>query len=127
MAENQVTLELLDEIGEAFNRIDLDAVMSHFTDDAVFDHAVGPDVCGTRIEGADAIRSALKGLFDNVEKVHWETLDARIAGDKAFCEYRRTAKMKSGEEQDFHSVDVLTFKDGKIIRKDTYYKNRVPG
>ena len=127
MANEEITLKLLDEMSDAYNRVDLDAVMSYFAEDAVFDQAVGPNIYGTRIEGAAAIRATLEGLFGKVERVHWETLDARISGNKAFCEYRRTAKMKSGEEQDFQSVDVLTFKDGKIVHKDTYYKNRVAG
>ena len=62
--------------------------------------------------------------LEKVEKVHWETLDARIAGDKAFCEYRRTARHKDGTTEEYLSVDILTFKDGLIIHKDTYYKQR---
>ena len=50
--------------------------------------------------------------------------DTRVSGDKAYCEFHRIAKLKSGEVQDFLSIDVLTFRDGLIIHKDTYYKNR---
>ncbi|MDH3741732.1 MAG: nuclear transport factor 2 family protein [Hyphomicrobiales bacterium] len=120
----EITLELLDAIGDAFNRNDIDAVMSFFADDAIFDHAAGPDVNGIRISGAKDIRAAFSGLFDTVNLVHWTTLDARIAGDKAYCEYLRVAEPKSGGRQEFHSVDVLTFRDGLIVHKDTYYKNR---
>lgn len=120
-----VTTELVDAIGNAFNNNDIDAVMQYFAEDATFDHAAGPDVHGKRFEGKATIRSVFGGLFDNVENVHWETLDCHISGNKAVCEYRRTAKLKSGEEQDFLSVDILTFKDGLIIHKDTYYKNRL--
>ncbi len=119
-----VTYALLDAIGDAFNANDIDAVMTFFHQDAVFDHAAGPEVHGTRFEGKDALRTVFGGLFENVENVHSETLDAQICGVKAYCEYRRIAKMKSGEVQDFLSVDVLTFQDGLIIHKDTYYKNR---
>ncbi|NNF79497.1 MAG: nuclear transport factor 2 family protein [Rhizobiales bacterium] len=119
-----ITLALLDAIGDAFNANDIDAVMTFFHQDAIFDHAAGPDVHGTRFEGKDALRTVFAGLFENVENVHWETLDAQICGEKAYCEYRRIAKMKTGEVQDFLSVDVLTFRGGLIIHKDTYYKNR---
>ena len=123
-AEQAVTFELLDAIGDAFNANDIDAVMTFFHEDAIFDHAAGPEVHGTRFEGKGALRTVFGGLFENVENVHWETLDVRVSGEKAYCEYRRVAKMKSGEVQDFLSVDVLTFQDGLIIHKDTYYKNR---
>ena len=119
-----ITPTLLDEITDAYNRNDIDAVMSFFAEDAVFDHATGPDINGARFSGLDKIRSIFQGLFDNVESVHWEPIDTRISGDKAYCEFHRVAKLKSGEIQDFLSVDVLTFRGGLIIHKDTFYKNR---
>ena len=122
--EAGITPALLDEITDAYNRNDTDAVMSFFAEDAVFDHATGPDINGTRFSGLDKIRSIFQGLFDNVESVHWEPIDTRISGDKAYCEFHRVAKLKSGEIQDFLSVDVLSFREGLIIHKDTFYKNR---
>ena len=122
--EAGITPNLLDEITDAYNRNDTDAVMSFFAEDAVFDHATGPDINGTRFSGLDTIRGIFQGLFDNVESVHWETIDTRVSGDKAYCEFHRVAKLKSGEIQDFLSVDVLTFRGGLIIHKDTFYKNR---
>ena len=119
-----ITFTLLDEITDAYNRNDTDALMSFFAEDAVFDHAAGPDINGTRFSGLDTIRSIFKGLFDNAESVHWEPIDTRVSGDKAYCEFHRVAKLKSGEIQDFLSVDVLTFRGGLIIHKDTFYKNR---
>ena len=123
----EVTIELVNAVGDAFNNNDIDAVMQHFADDATFDHAAGPDINGKRFEGKESIRSVFGGLFESVERVHWETLDCHIGGSKAYCEYRRTAKLKTGENQDFLSVDILTFKDGLIVHKDTYYKSRVAG
>ena len=121
--EAGITPILLDEITDAYNRNDTDAVMSFFAEDAVFDHATGPDINGTRFSGLDTIRGIFQGLFDNVESVHWEPIDTRVSGDKAYCEFHRIAKLKSGEIQDFLSVDVLTFREGLIIHKDTFYKN----
>ena len=83
-----VSRDLVDAVGDAFNNNDIDAVMQYFADNATFDHAAGPDVNGKRFEGKDAIRSVFAGLFENVERVHWETLDCHIAGNKAYCEYR---------------------------------------
>ena len=119
-----ITSSLLDGITDAYNRNDTDAVMSFFAEDAVFDHAAGPDINGTRFSGLDTIRGIFQGLFDNVESVHWEPIDTRVSGDKAYCEFHRVAKLKSGEIQDFLSVDVLTFRGGLIVHKDTFYKNR---
>ncbi len=119
-----LTRTLVDAVGDAFNANDIDAVMKYFAPDAIFDHAVGPEPHGVRFEGSDAIRAVFSGLFEKVETVHWETLDCRIAGDKAFCEYRRTATHKDGSAEEYLSVDILTFRQGLIIHKDTYYKQR---
>ena len=119
-----ITPNLLDAITDAYNRNDIDAVMSFFAKDAVFDHASGPDINGTRFEGLETIRGIFQGLFNNVESVQWTPIDTRISGDKAYCEFHRIAKLKSGKVQDFLSIDVLTFRDGLIVHKDTFYKNR---
>ena len=127
MAENkstEVTTELLDAIGNAFNNNDIDEVMKYFAEDTVFDHAAGPDVHGKRFVGRESVRSVFAGLFENVESVHWETLATCISGNKAYCEYHRTATLKNGDRQDFLSIDVLTFNNGLITHKDTYYKHR---
>ena len=119
-----ITPTLLDEITDAYNRNDIDDVMSFFAEDAVFDHAAGTEINGTRFEGLETIRSIFEGLFNNVERVNWTPIDTRISGDKAYCEFHRVAQLKSGETQDFLSIDVLTFREGLIVHKDTFYKNR---
>ena len=119
-----ITPTLLDAITYAYNRNDIDDVMSFFAEDAVFDHAAGTEINGTRFEGLETIRSIFEGLFNNVERVNWTPIDTRISGDKAYCEFHRVAQLKSGETQDFLSIDILTFRDGLIVHKDTFYKNR---
>ena len=119
-----ITPTLLDAITDAYNRNDIDDVMSFFAEDAIFDHASGTEINGIRFEGQETIRSIFEGLFNNVESVKWTPIDTRISGDKAYCEFHRVAQLKSGEIQDFLSIDVLTFRDGLIVHKDTFYKNR---
>ena len=119
-----LTRELVDAVGDAFNANDIDAVMQYFASDATFDHAVGPDAHGVRFKGADVIRGVFVGLFEKVENVHWETLDCALTATKAYCEYRRTAHHRDCKTEEYLSVDILTFKDGLIIHKDTYYKQR---
>ena len=119
-----VTRYLVDDIGEAFNANNIDAVMKFFAQDAVFDHAVGPDVHGVRFEGAEAIRAVFAGLFDKVEIIQWDTLGCAINGNKAYCEYSRKATLKDGTTEEFLSLDILKFDHGLIVHKATYYKQR---
>lgn len=120
----KLTRALVDSVGDAFNANDIDAVMRHFAEDATFDHAVGQDEHGARFEGKDTLRAVFGGLFEKVENVHWETVDCAIVNDKAYCEYRRCATYKDGTQEAFMSVDILTYRDGLIVHKDTYYKQR---
>ena len=120
----EITKELVEAVGDAFDENNIEKVMHFFADDAIFDHAVGPEPYGLRFTGADEIRKVFDGLFQKVDSVFWETLDCRIVGDKAFCEFCRTARYKDGSEEEFFSVDILTFRENLITHKDTYYKQR---
>ena len=120
----ELTRKMVDAVGDAFNANDIDKVMQYFAPNAIFDHAVGAEEHGVRFKGADVIRGVFSGLFEKVENVHWETLACGIVANKAYCEYRRTAKHKDGTTEEYLSVDILTFKDGMIVHKDTYYKQR---
>ncbi len=120
----ELTRDLVDAVGDAFNANDIDAVMKYFAPDAVFYHATGPEVFGSQFDGAETLRGLFAGVFEKVERVHWQTLDCRIAGDKAYCEYRKRVTHKDGSTEEYDSVDILTYRDGLIVRKDTYYKHR---
>ena len=119
-----LTLGLLETMTEAYNRHDIDAIMSYFAADSKFDHGAGTEVYGKRFQGLAEIRAAFEGLFNSVESVTWKPLNTHIASDKAYCEFHRVAHLKSGVVQDFISIDVLTFRNGLIVHKDTYFKHR---
>ena len=123
--EQNISIELVNAIGEAFNKNDADLVMTFFSDDCVFDNGIGPDIFGRRFQGKEAVRAVFQGLFDSVEFVNWKTQHVTIVNDKVYCEFHRTARLKSGEKQEYLSLDILTFKNDLITHKDTYFKNRV--
>ena len=131
MAQETATLtdspspELVDEINDAFNSNDAAAIMPYFTGDASFNTTRGPNAEGTTHRGKEAIEAAFKALFESVETVCWEPLDTRFAGDKVYCEYRRTARSKTGENSEWLTIDVITFRDGLMSQKNSYTKVRV--
>ncbi|MEO0359416.1 MAG: hypothetical protein AAF386_14250, partial [Pseudomonadota bacterium] len=69
-------------------------------------------------------QARLDSDLDKVKSVHWDTIDCAISGSKAYCEYLRTATHPDGTQDVFLSVDILTYRDGLIVHKDTYYKQR---
>ncbi|MDD9904934.1 MAG: nuclear transport factor 2 family protein [Rhodospirillaceae bacterium] len=116
------TLSLLDEIGAAFARHDIDAMVRYFAADGEFVNAIGPDPHGTTYKGHEQIRGYFENLFATVEDVQWEKTDIRVADEKAYAEWHRRATLKSGETQDWLGVDIYTFGGREIVKKDTYIK-----
>jgi ketosteroid isomerase-like protein len=52
-----VTVEVLQDFADAWNRHDVEALLSSITDDCVCEASAGPDVCGTRYGGREAVRA----------------------------------------------------------------------
>ena len=62
--EQSATIAAVDAFNEAFNRHDVDAVMTHMTEDAVFESTSPP--AGARHEGAAAVRAGMGGVLRRV-------------------------------------------------------------
>ena len=115
---------LLDRFAEAWNRHDLDALMSMMTDDGVFEASAGPQVDGQRSEGTQAVRAAFAAVFDAFHDAHWASARHFIAGDRGVSEWTFTGTHKDGNRVEVTGCDLFTFRDGKILIKNSYRKNR---
>ena len=117
-------LELLDRFAEAWNRHDLDALMSMMTDDCVFEASAGPDVDGRRSEGNQAVRAAYAAVFDAFHDAHWAHARHLVAGNRGVSEWTFTGTNPDGRRVEVNGCDLFTFRDGKIAIKNSYRKNR---
>ncbi|MEE9209758.1 MAG: nuclear transport factor 2 family protein [Kiloniellales bacterium] len=123
MSENRdVTIELLEQIVDAFNRKDLDAIVDGFAEDGVFLLAAGPDPWGCRFQGKEAIREALSERFAAVPDIRWTDGQHWISGNKALSEWRVQGTLADGKRLDCLGCDLWEFRGGKVTKKDTYYK-----
>ena len=66
-----VTVELLKKFLDAFNRHDLDSIMSFFADDCVFHMPRGARPRGDTYKGKDAVRAGLAKRFEGIPNVHY--------------------------------------------------------
>lgn len=55
-ALTNVTTDDLQAFADAWNRHDVDALMSFMTEDCVFEASAGLEICGERFEGHEAVR-----------------------------------------------------------------------
>jgi len=122
----RLTVELLKEFLEAFNRHDLDAIMSYFADECVFYMPRGADPRGDRFVGKDEVRAGLAQRFQGIPDVHYGEDAHSVAGDGALgvSEWTLTGTPVTGQKKQIRvrGVDLLEFSDGKIIRKDSFWK-----
>ncbi|CAB3901668.1 hypothetical protein LMG26689_04519 [Achromobacter animicus] len=122
--QQTVTVEMLAEFAAAWNRHDIDALMSFMSEDCVFETVGGPEHYGSRHAGPEAVRAAFAAAWTNFPDAQWENGRHWVAGDRGVSEstFRGTAADGSRVEADM--VDVFTFKDGKIQVKNAFRKQR---
>ncbi len=123
----QGKLDALNAVLDAFNRHDLDAIMSHFAEDCVFESPRGPDPWGTRFVGKGEVRRGLAARFDGIPDVHYRDDDHFVSGNRAVSEWTISGTTVEGERIEVRGCDLWTFgEDGGITRKDSYWKIREP-
>jgi ketosteroid isomerase-like protein len=118
---------LLVEHTDAWNSHDIDRLMSLFADDCVFEASGGPEFCGRRVEGAAQVRTAFADVFASMPDAKWG--DGRhfaLGDDYGVSEWRLTGTLRDGGRVDVLGCDFLTVRDNKIVRKNSFRKQRPP-
>ena len=122
----EVTTELLEAFADSWNRHDVDALMSFMTPDCVFESSAGPDVCGTRYQGAEAVRAGYVQVWATFPDAHWGNARHFVCGNRGVSEWTFTGTRDDLTRVEVHGCDLFTFRDGKIALKNSYRKNRPP-
>ena len=81
-----VSLERLHEIGEAFNRHDVDFIVNSFAEDGVFRNAMGTDGAGFTYKGRKEIRDVFTKLFANNPDIQWRATAEYVSGNHGVAE-----------------------------------------
>ena len=118
----QVTIELLKGFLEAFNLHDLDSIMGYFADDCVFYMPRGAKPRGDQYVGKKEVRAGLAKRFEGIPDVHYGDDQHWICGDFGVSEWTLTGTSTSGQHIEVRGVDLLEFAQGKVIRKDSFWK-----
>jgi steroid delta-isomerase-like uncharacterized protein len=118
------SVALLDRFADAWNRHDLEALMSMMTDDCVFDASAGPHVNGQRSEGTEEVRAAYAAVFQAFPDAHWANARHIISGNRGVSEWTFTGTQRDGKRVEVTGCDLFTLRDGKIVIKNSYRKNR---
>ncbi len=117
-----VSVATLKAIADAFNAHDLDAIMRFFADDCSLDMPRGPDPWGQRFTGKAAVREGLAMRFKGLPDVHYSDDRHWVSGNMGVSEWLLTGTMPGGVRIRVRGCDHWEFRDGKVIRKDSYWK-----
>ena len=125
MERDRQRLEVLKQVLEAFNRHDLDAIMSHFAEDCVLETPRGPEPWGTRFVGRDEVRRGLMARFEGIPDVHYSDDDHFVSGSRGVSEWTISGTTVDGERIEVRGCDLWTFEDdGTLTRKNSFWKIR---
>jgi ketosteroid isomerase-like protein len=122
-ADSPTILALLEQLLDAFNRHDLEVIMSYFADDATLDMPRGPDPWGQRWIGKEQVREGLRSRFSGLPDIHYGDAQHWACGEEfGATDWTLTGTTTSGVTLVVRGCDHYTFRDGKVVRKDSYWK-----
>ena len=90
----------------------------------MFESPKGRDPWGRRFVGKDKIRRAFAGRFSGIPDVHYRQDTHFADGDRGASEWTLTGTTTEGERLEIRGCDLWTFCDGKVVKKDSYWKIR---
>jgi ketosteroid isomerase-like protein len=117
-----VTTDVLRKLLEAFNRHDLDAIMDFFADECSMDLPRSPDPWGTRLVGREQVREGCASRFRGLPDAHYGDDRHFVCGNFGVSEWKLTGTTRAGQYIEVRGTDHLEFREGKIVRKDSYWK-----
>ena len=124
--DDERSLAVLRDIAQGFDTHDLDRIMRHFADDAIFESPRGQDAWGQRFVSRDAIREAFVGRFSGIPDVRYTDDDHFVGGDRGASEWTLSGTTVDGVRIEVRGCDLWTFRDDKVVRKDSFWKIRIP-
>ena len=105
----------------AWSSRDPDAVLAAAHPDFVYRASVGPEP-GSCWSGAAALRQGLLAMFRHDEGAEIDILECQINGDAGHLQWRYRFKRADGSEALQLGCDLLRFRDGLLVLKDSYRK-----
>jgi ketosteroid isomerase-like protein len=125
MDDREARLASLGAILDGFNAHDLDAILSHFAEDCVFEAPRGPDPWGRRFEGIEEVRRGLAARFEGIPDVRYESHGDFVDGDRGVSEWTISGTTTAGDHVEVRGCDIWTFApDGRIAVKNSFWKIR---
>ena len=118
--------ELLEAFADAWNRHDVEALMSMMTEDGLFEASAGSNVNGERHEGPRSVRAAYEAVFAQYPDARRANARHFVKGNRGVSEWAFTGTLNDGRRVEVSGCDPFMFRNGKIAVKNSFRKNRPP-
>lgn len=115
------TFEAVGRFNEAFNRHDVDGIMSAMTHDCVFENT-WPSPDGERYVGHEAVRGFWERFFRSSPDAVFETEEIFSCRDRCVVRWLYLWVGKDGSPGHIRGVDIFRVRDGKVAEKLSYVK-----
>ena len=124
--DSQDNPEFLASFTQAWNDKDLDKLMEHMAEGCTFMASVGLETEGTLWVGPEKVREGFASLWVSYPDAHFEAVgEDIILGDRGCSEWVFTGTKKTdGSKVKARGCDLYTFKDGKILIKNSMRKQK---
>ena len=122
--EHDDAMRMLKSIATAFDEHDLDGIMAHFADDAVFEGPRGTEPWGTRFVGKEAVRGGFAARFSGIPDIRYQQDEHFVDGDRGASEWTLSGTTTEGQRIEVRGCDLWTLRDGQVVKKDSFWKIR---
>jgi steroid delta-isomerase-like uncharacterized protein len=113
----EVLHELIERYNDAWNRQDVAAIDTMHAPDIVFHN----HTAGESVEGADAVREHIAGIFRNWPGMRFTGRTLYVRDGLVVQEWTATGThAESGRSATWDGMDILPTRDGRFVRKDVY-------
>ena len=96
--------------------------MSFFAEDCVLEMPRGSEACGARLVGIEAVKKGLRSRFEGLPDVHYGEAEHFASGDTGISQWTITGTSSDGQRVEVRGCDFYTFRDGKVVRKNSFWK-----
>ena len=122
MSDTRTATAMLQALLDAFNAHDIDALMSFFTEDCVFDTPRGPAPRGEHLVGKQQVRAGIQARLDGIPDIHYGDDRHWTCGDRGVSEWTIRGTRVTGEPIEVRGCDLFELTDGRISRNDAFWK-----
>ena len=122
--QKAVDVQMLRDFADAWNRHDIDGLMSFMAEDCAFHATAGSDELGRSFVGREQVREGFVLAWTTFPDAAWLDGDHFVCGDRGVSECTFKGTKADGSRLEARMVDVFTFKDGKIAVKNAFRKDR---